>query len=379
MRCVARIVLALTIAATSVHAKGGGPLPGLTDAQLAEFKEGFDAFRTQVSEMEGLGPAFNGARCYLCHSNPALGGQSTRSRAVVTRFGRIDGGVFDPLAAHGGSILQHKAISAECAELVPAEANVVIQRVVTPTFGAGLIEAVPDQQIIDRATAEQAANAAWAGRVHIVTSVSDGGQHAGRFGWKAHNALIIDAVGEAMLNELGLTNALFPTETAPNGDLGLLAQCDAVPDPEDTRDFLNKITRLLRYLGRPASPSRVSEAAVQGEALFHSVGCSFCHYSGYTAVSPIAAIDGQSVEAYSDLLLHDIGTGDGVVQGDARGNEFRTPPLWVGMKHPYLHDGRARSIPDAVDAHHGQAQDVRDRFFALSVAEQSAIVKYLKR
>src|SRR5262249_31286278 len=160
---------------------------------------------------------------------------------------------------------------------------------------------------------------------------------------------------------------------------GLVARCDAVSDPEDTRDFLNKISRLLRYLGRPASPSRVSDVAKQGEALFHSIGCAFCHYSGYTAVSPIAAIDGQSVEIYSDLLLHDIGTGDGVVQGDAQGNEFRTPPLWVGMRHAYLHDGRVRSIPDAIDAHHGQAQDVRDAFFALSAAEQAAIVRFLKR
>src|SRR5262249_20504160 len=270
------VLLALTVAA-GAHAKGGGPLPGLTATQLAEFKEGFDAFRTQVFEEEGLGPAFNGARCYLCHSNPALGGQSTRSRAIVTRFGRIDGGVFDPLAAHGGSVLQHKAISAECAEVVPPEANVIIQRVVTPLFGDGLIEAIPDQQIIDRAAAEQAANPAWAGRVHMVTSVSAGNQHVGRFGWKANNALIIDIVGEAMLNELGLTNALFPTETAPNGDLSLLAQCDAVPDPEDTRDFLNKMTRLLRYLGRPPSPSRVSDVETQGEALFPPVSCSVCH------------------------------------------------------------------------------------------------------
>src|SRR5262245_6279789 len=317
MRSLGRLVFALTIAATSVHAKGGGPLPGLTEAQLAEFKEGFDAFRTQVFDMEGLGPAFNGARCYLCHSNPALGGQSTRSRAVVTRFGRINGASFDPLAARGGSLLQHKAISAECAEVVPPEANVVIQRVVTSTFGAGLVEAIPDQQIIDRATAEQVANAAWAGRVHMVTSVSDGRRHVGRFGWKANNALIIDAVGDAMLNELGLTNALFPTETAPNGDLGLLAQCDAVPDPEDRADFLNKLTRLLRYLGRPAAPSRVNDVSLQGEALFHSIGCAFCHYGGYTAVSPIAAIDGQSVEVYSDLLLPEIGTGNGIVHGDA--------------------------------------------------------------
>ena len=101
-------------------------------------------------------------------------------------------------------------------------------------MGAGLIEAIPDQQIIDRATAELAENAAMAGRVHLVTSVSDGLRARRPLRLEGAGALIIDVVGEALLNELGITNALFPTEHAPNGDLGLLAQCDSVPDPEDT-------------------------------------------------------------------------------------------------------------------------------------------------
>jgi len=377
MRSVGPLGLVLILAAASAHARGGGPLPGLSDAELAQYQAGFDAFRDKLFAEQGLGPTFNGARCYLCHSNPALGGQSTK---VVTRFGRTSGGTFDPLASLGGPLLQEKSISSSCSEDVPPDANVVIKRNATSLLGAGLIEAIPDQQIKDRAAAERAANPARAGRVHMVTGVSDGRPHVGRFGWKAQRALIVDAVGEAMQNEMGFTNALFPTENAPNGDLGLLAQCDSVQDPEDTTDFLNTVTLLVRFLAPPPLPSRVNEVMVQGEQLFNSIGCGFCHYAGYTAVSSNPAIGGQSVALYSDLLLHDIGTGDGVVQGDAQGNEFRTPPLWlVRGAHPYLHDGRARNVEQAIDAHQGQALDVRNAYFALTTAEQNAIQKFLRR
>ena len=117
---------------------------------------------------------------------------------------------------------------------------------------------------------------------------------------------------------------------------------------------------------------------MQGEALFDSIGCSFCHYVGYTAVSSISAIDGQSVALYSDLLLHDIGTGDGIVQGDAHGNEFRTAPLWlVRGTEPYLHDGRAHTVAEAISAHQGQALDVRNTYLALSPSEQQAVLRFL--
>jgi CxxC motif-containing protein (DUF1111 family) len=371
-----RVVLALTITAASVHARGGDPLPGLTPAEVAQYEEGFAAFRVHLSDEQGLGPAFNGSRCYLCHRGPALGGQSNKT---VTRFGSTAGGTFDPLSSLGGPLLQEKAITSGCLEVVPPAATVVIKRNATSALGDGLVEAIPDQQIIDRAAAELAENPAMAGRVHMVTGVSDGLPHVGRFGWKAQWALIVDVVGEALLNELGITNALFPTELAPNGNLGLLAQCDAVPDPEDTTlDFLTKLTNLVRFLSPVPRPKRMTAAAAQGEALFHAIGCDFCHYSGYTSVSANPALDGKGVDLYSDLLLHDIGTDDGVVQGDAQGNEFRTPPLWIVRgAHPYLHDGRVRTVIDAIDAHQGQAVDVRNAYFSLSPYDQKAILKFL--
>src|SRR5262249_27759399 len=207
----------------------------------------------------------------------------------------------------------------------------------TAALGAGLIEAIPDQQIIDRATAELAENAARAGRVAMVTGVSDGLPHVGRFGWKAQGALLVDFVGQAMVDELGFTNALFPVEEAPNGDQARLARCDAVPAPEDRMDFLGRVPLLLRFPSPPPQPTRVNDTTRRGEPVFNAIGCGFCHAVGYPAVSSNPAIDGKRVDLYSDLLLHDIGTGDGIAQGAARGNEVRTPPLWLGRgTHPLL-------------------------------------------
>jgi CxxC motif-containing protein (DUF1111 family) len=368
------LLAAVALSATAAHARGGGPLPNLTPVELREFAEGFTAQRTHLFAQQGLGPAFNAARCYQCHSNPALGGQS---KVTVVRFGSSAGGTYDPLIALGGPVLQAKALSPACAEALPANADVVSVRNVTSTFGAGLIEAIPDQEILDRTAAEFAANPAMAGRPNLVTGVSDGVLHVGRFGWKAQRALIVDAVGEAMLNELGITNAVFPSESAPGGNAAVLAQCDTVADPEDTGDMLTKLSNLLRFLAPVPPPRNPSVLVQQGEALFRAVGCDFCHYSAYVAASANPVLDGKHVDLFSDLLLHDIGTGDGVVQGDAQGNEFRTAPLWlVRGADPYLHDGRAKLI-GAIDAHHNQAQPTRDAFYALSQAGQSAVLKFL--
>jgi CxxC motif-containing protein (DUF1111 family) len=375
VRLAGPLTLVLTFVGAPAHARFGAPLPGLTDAELAEYKEGFFDFRAQIFTAQGLGPAFNAVRCYTCHAHPALGGQTIK---IVTRFGRVDSNGFDPLDGEGGTILQSKGITAACTEVVPADANIVTKRNTSSALGDGLVEAIPDQQILDRVAAEQAENAAAAGRPHMVTGVSDGQTHVGRFGWKAQRGLLIDAVGEAMLNELGFTNALFPTETAPNGDAALLAQCDSVPDPEDTTDFLHKLTNVLRFTTPPAPRAHPNQVAILGEQVFHSTGCAFCHYDGYTSASSNPALDGKSVVLYSDLLLHDIGTGDGIVQGDAQGNEFRTAPLWLERgSFPYLHDGRARTVAEAIEAHQGQALDARNAYDALSAIEQKALLRFL--
>jgi CxxC motif-containing protein (DUF1111 family) len=375
MRLGVLLAVLCVLAAAPLGAAPVPPLPGLDDAQLSRFAQGSAVFRSQFAPAEGLGPAFNDRSCYSCHRRPSLGGQGTK---MVTRFGSADGGVFDPLTSLGGSLLQRRGVQPGCEEVVPAVAFSAKRNTVS-MLGDGLVEAIPDQQIIDRAAAELAENAASAGRPHMVTSVSDGLSHVGRFGWKAHQALVLDIVGEAMLNEVGITNALFPTENAPNGDLAVLARCDTVADPEDTTDILNTLTFLIRYLA-PAPIRKSSDTIVQGEALFRSIGCTFCHYDGYTSASADPILDGKSVPLFSDLLLHDVGTGDGIVQNDAQGNEFRTPPLWIIRgSQPYLHDGRALTVDEAILAHGNQALDARNAYAALPPIEQHQVVKFLLR
>ncbi len=379
--CIVLLAIALAQAAHAADPvraqKPGLPLPGLTQAEIDAYKVGFNAFREHVGAGEGLGPTFNGgSRCYHCHRGPALGGTS---KDTVARFGRTGAGGFDPLTSLGGPVLQEKAVVPGCEEIIPPQANLVVHRSVSSALGAGLVEAIPDQQILDRAAVQSAMNPAMAGRPHMVISVSDGQQHVGRFGWKAPGALLVDVVAEAMVNEMGITNPLFPAERAPNGDAALLAQCDPVPDPEDPGVFLDELTTLLRFLSPMPLPRRLHGVAIPGEAVFDAIGCGFCHYAGYTTVSANAAIDGKLVDLYSDLLLHDVGTGDGVVEGDAQAGEFRTAPLWVlKSTAPYLHDGRARTIEDAILAHGGQAAGVVGAYRALSKQDRLAILKFLK-
>jgi len=381
MRIIRLVLLVFTVTVTTAHAiighEGPFPLPGLSEAEMAAYVEGADIFCSHLSAQQGLGPVFNGNSCYSCHRRPLIGGLG--NGPLVTRFGYTDGQTFDPLTSRGGSVLQAKAFPPECAETLPPEANVISRRRTPSVMGAGLIEAIPDDQIFAQAMAELAANPASAGRVHMVTGVSDGLPHVGRFGWKSQTALVIDFIGGAMRDELGVTNDLFPTENAPNGDAALLAQCDLAPDPEDTTGMLYKIYDVLKFIGPPPLPRRITPVITYGEQLFDTVGCTSCHYAGYTAVSSHPVLDGKPVALYSDLLLHDIGTGDGIVQGDAQGNEFRTAPLWlVRTGRPYLHDGRAATLTIAIDMHQNQALSVRNAYFALPPADQRAIQQFLK-
>jgi CxxC motif-containing protein (DUF1111 family) len=200
----------------------------------------------------------------------------------------------------------------------------------------------------------------------------------GRFGWKAQQADLLSFSGDAYLNEMGVTNRLFPIENAPNGDVDLLQICDTTPDPEDIHDNIDLFTDFMQFLAPPPRGA-IGASELAGEAIATNIGCLDCHRPTYTAVSPVSAIDGQSVHAYSDFLLHDIGTGDGIVQGDAQGNEIRTAPLW-GLRRsgPYLHDGRARRVTDAIEAHGGQAQAARDAFAQLPSSNRAALLKFLR-
>jgi CxxC motif-containing protein (DUF1111 family) len=368
-------------AASSIPSTGfGAPLPDLTPDQLALFAAGREEFQSVETVADGLGPAFNNNACAACHSTPIVGGASA---ITETRFGRLTNGKFDPLAQLGGSLLQQQAIDPHALEKIPPEANVVALRITTPLFGAGLIEAIPDDEI--RLNALRRQTDGIAGRVSLIVDVVSGRQRVGRFGWKAQHSSLLGFAGDAYLNEMGITNRFFPVENAPNGNAALLAKYDTVPELEDVvdpasgRSDIDASTDFMRLLA-PPQPQRQSASAVAGRFVFARANCAACHLPVmFTGPSPIAALAFKPVALYSDLLLHDMGRlGDGIEQAAAQQREMRTAPLWgLHVRGPFLHDGRAATVADAIRAHDGEGAAARDRYDRLSPVEKQQLLDFL--
>ena len=375
----------------------GDTLPGLTDAQAADFTVGKEEFENVETPEGGLGPVFNNKSCASCHTDPVIGGASGK---FVTRFGRTENSIFDALETEGGSLLQQNAISRAAREEVPTAtwcqthpqlatckvANVIVKRITTPLFGLGLIEAIPDETI--RANAIQSKLDGLRGHVSIVMDATSGPEtveRVGRFGWKAQQATLLAFAGDAYLNEMGITNRLFPNENAPNGNIDLLAEFDTVIDPEDTVDTLtgkgdiDTAADFMRYLGAPP-PIKFTNSANAGKYIFDQTGCAACHKpSMKTGISPVAALNQKTVSLYSDLLVHDMGSlGDGIKQGNADTREMRTAPLWGLRARPvYLHDGRTKSIDAAIRAHDGEAKTSQIKYTKLTPQKTKQLMDFL--
>jgi CxxC motif-containing protein (DUF1111 family) len=358
----------------------GDPLPGLTKAQLTTFLDGKEDFEDAETEAGGLGPIFNRNSCVICHSAPATGGAGAIN---VTRFGRTENGVFNPLASLGGSLQQEMEINSVLHEVVPPEANVVARRNSTPLFGLGLIEAIPEDEILRNVRRMPLDGVR--GKVSKVADAATGKTLIGRFGWKAQQATLLSFAGDAYLNEMGITSRLFPVENAPNGNTQLLAQYDTVVDPEDVvdpatgRGDIDRVADFMRYLGAPPRLPPSNSAAV-GRSVFQNTGCAVCHVPlMITGPNKIPALDHQEVWLFSDLLLHDMGSlGDGIAQGTADVRDMKTAPLWgLRASGPYLHDGRAASVDDAIKAHDGEAKTAKDRYLKLNKQQVQQLIDFL--
>ena len=380
------VVIAITWTVGRSVSAGGGPehfgkpLEGLTMDERKLFRDGQQQFNQVETVADGLGPTFNNVSCVACHFAPAVGGSSGLNE---TRAQRVVGGTHFELP--GGSLFHSNAISPNCRETVPPDANVIAQRQTTPLFGAGLVEAIPDLQIEAYAVEQARDHPQQAGRVNHVVDVASGAVRVGRFGWKAQQATLLAFSGDAYLNEMGITNRLFPMEHAPNGDLAKLAACEPNTGIEDKNNDIDAFTNFMRFL---APPPRVDGRDHEGEHgrprfehgqhVFERVGCGVCHHAGFRAVSSIAAINGQKVDAFSDFLLHDVETGDGIIQGGTPPNALRTPPLWgISESAPYLHDGSAATITQAIHRHGNQGATARKAFEELSHEEQEALLRFL--
>ncbi len=369
--------------------RAGAPLSTLSDELLNRFEIGKVSFNEDLSVEGGLGPIFNQTSCGSCHNNP-VGGAGSQT---VTRFGFIGKkGGFDPLSELGGSLRQAEAISDECAEIVPPEANVTAMRVTNSALAFGLVEAISDADLLAVRDAQPEAQR---GDAHMVPNFEDPPEelHVGRFGWKAQVASVLTFSSDASQNEMGLSNRFIPFDNAPNGDEELLANCDTVADPEDSPDaegyeFIDRVTDFQRFL---APPPQTPQSGMQGEIVFTNIGCNVCHTPTFTtgnATETEPVLRNVSIQPYGDFLLHDMGlAGDGIVQGAANGQQLKTPPLWgVSYRDPMWHDGRFSAgtfesrIRDSI-AEHGvfgsQGIPSYDAFAALSLQDQDALIRFL--
>ncbi|HWB04477.1 MAG TPA: di-heme oxidoredictase family protein [Verrucomicrobiales bacterium] len=322
-----------------------------------EVAQGVEIFSLDFTEMEGLGPAFNEQSCARCHFSPAPGGMGTSQESFVVRVARIKNGRFDDLGGRGGPIARQFALpGCDVPTGVPPQANAISRRSAMTLRGTSLLDFVADRQIL----AVQAAQpAAVRGRQNIL---ADG--RPGRFGWKAQTATLVEFIGEAMRDEMAVTNPIAPRDLHNRcGANENSPEADGVP-----------ITALVAFLNTIDPPDPGAECLEsQGAALFGSIGCAVCH-------TPSFAGPGRTIRAYTDLLLHNMGTGlaDGFEQGSARANEFRTAPLWrVSDRSHFLHDGRAATVLEAIQTHGGQASSAVAAFNALTPAERQAILEFL--
>jgi CxxC motif-containing protein (DUF1111 family) len=419
----------------------GGALQGLTADETAFFQDGLKRFLDIDSVTgganNGLGPRFNAHQCAACHVQPAVGGSSPATNPQVgvatlngaknsvpwfiteqgpvreARFKRNPDGTPDG-GVHAVFVITGRSDAAGCTlaqpNFLPAgnpltgrggNPNMAF-RIPTPVFGAGLIEAIPDGVILANRQAEAAAKARLGivGRPNaIISGTANYSANDGtltRFGWKAQNKSLLVFAGEAYNVEMGVTNQLFPQER------------DATPGclfnatPEDTLNFtatpttavlsdIEAFANFMRLLAPPV-PAPDTPAIVHGRDLFRTVGCAACHTPALTtgmvtsgsAIVPSAALSHQTVHLYSDLLLHRMGKGlaDGITQGGAGPEEFRTAPLWgVGQRLFFLHDGRTSNLVEAIEAHSSrgsEANQVIRHFQRLTPPEQQDLLTFLR-
>ena len=364
---------AACLALTLVAARPAPPPPteaesgydGLTNGVSPQTELDLDraTFDEREEPEDGLGPTYNAASCGGCHATPLSGGSS---QVVELRAGRWKDGRYEDHP--GGGVVADRALDAAIQEHVLPSDNVLALRLSTSILGDGYVEAVADSTF-EAIAAQQPAEVR--GLAVAVPVLEAGGALAvGRFGWKCQHASLLSFAADAYLNEMGVTSELLPTENSSDGRP--VDAFDAVVDPEDHGEDLDAFVRFMRATkAPPRDAGRVDDPGVrEGERLFRQLGCAGCHVPDLVtapegtvvlagAYTVPEALADRVFHPYSDFLLHDVGTGDGVVQfgGAATRNMLRTAPLWgLRTRSHLMHDGLSLTVADAIRRHEGQAR-----------------------
>ena len=404
----------------------------LTASQLAAFTEGRKGFSQHwavapsILGLWGRGPTSNGEACTDCHDNGGRGrppaGPEEPLQSMLVRLSIAGTGPHGEPAPdpNYGDQLQEEGILGR----VPAEGHAAIQwsefqvalgegelvrlrrpgielrelafgplapgallspRVAPALVGVGLLDAIPEQTILAAAARSRAAG--FDGRPNRVWNAIDGRRAIGRFGHKANVATLLQQIVTAYHEDLGVTSRWFPDENCPAVQIA----CRAEPPgghPELPEAFLDPVLLYARALAVPARRNADQAVLKTGEALFAKAGCSGCHAPTLETgdYAPLPAASHQTIHPYTDLLLHDMGDGlaDGRPDYAAGPRDWRTAPLWglglsgiVNGNTTLLHDGRARSVTEAILWHGGMAEAARDAFRAMSKQERDALIAFV--
>jgi CxxC motif-containing protein (DUF1111 family) len=385
------------------------------------------AFEAVLQIPEGLGPLYNAQSCRECHQNPVSGAASQATELRVGHLGP-DGRFRNPEIpiAHGAetitgrSLVNDRAIcpnaafpTQEIQERVPNTETIRTFRISVNLLGDGFVEAIADQTLVDLSRQQcKSSHRKICGQVLYVPIVEVPGQlGVGRFGWKDQHASLLSFAADAYLNEMGITNRLQPNEVTNI--------CNTVREPNDVPgpnglEHIDQFARFIRATKAPARDAQLASTATAqlGQGLFHKIGCAVCHVetlttapagtkiNGGTFVIP-AALGSVTLHPYSDFLMHDVGTGDGILQAtrehygrqifeqlsehlskedfERSRNKIRTAPLWgVRLRPRLMHDGDSLTFLDAIRRHSGEARQVIQQFEKLKGPDQEAIIEFLK-
>ena len=389
------------------------------------------ADQTKFEEVEqlvdGLGPLYNAQSCRECHQSPVSGAASQVTELRVGHQGP-DGHFRTPdiPIAHGAEVISGRSLvndraicpsgvfpDKEIQERVPESETIRTLRISLSLLGDGFVEAVADQTFVDLAKEQcKSSHQKICGQVlHVPIVEAPGQMGVGRFGWKDQHASLLSFSGDAYLNEMGITNRLQPNEVTNI--------CNSATEPNDPvgSDGLSDIDHFARFIRASKAPARDAQAASSvvaktGLALFNKIGCATCHVetlttapagtkiNGGTFTIP-AALGSITLHPYGDFLMHDVGTGDGILQAtrehyghkvfqqmadylskqdfESSRNKIRTAPLWgVRLRPRLMHDGTSLTLLEAITRHHGEANHVTQQFQKLKRPDQEAIVEFLK-
>lgn len=339
----------------------GGPVRALDEGDMARFVRGRALYDRDTGITGGLGPFFNGDSCRACHSMPVIGGAGPLG-TDVSRHGSFDGSVFTPPVQ--GTMAHHHASATNVRPPFDGESNVIETRQTPTNLGLGLIDRIPEAQILANEDPDDLDADGIRGRAHVLP---DG--RVGRLGWKANVPSTVEFVRDALFNEMGVT---LPEQEGLTFGAG--SDSDAAADPEITVSELEDMAFFMNTLAPPARVREDPTAEDAGEMVFEMIGCVSCHRTMETE-------DGTPVLVYSDLLLHDVQEDDfvGIADGAAGHRDFRTAPLWgIGRTAPYMHDGRAFTIEDAIACHFGEAEASRVAYESLDAASRAALLAFLQ-